>query len=61
MIVTIHRGGLLDGSSLTDRTTPKIVDPFKVSAAACPLYWARRQRWASMELLVSTVCTTRLV
>jgi hypothetical protein len=55
-IVTIHRCGLRDRSSWTDRTMPKIFDPFKLSSAARPLYWARRQRWASTELLVSTVC-----
>jgi len=56
-IVTIHRCGLRDRSSWTDRTMPKIFDPFKLSSAVRPLYWARRQRWASAELLVSTVCT----
>jgi hypothetical protein len=56
MIVTIHLGAPADRSSLTDRTTPKIVDPLKVSAVGCPLYWARRQRCASTESLVSTVC-----
>ena len=36
---------------------PKIFDPFKLSSTARPLYWARRQRRASTELVVSTVCT----
>jgi hypothetical protein len=45
---------------LTDWTRPKIVDPHKFSAVGCPLYCARRQRCASMELLVSTVCTGHL-
>jgi hypothetical protein len=36
---------------------PKIFDPFKLSSAVRPLYWARRQRRASTELSVSTVCT----
>jgi hypothetical protein len=56
-IVTIHRGGLWDRPSWTDRTMPKNLDPFKLSSAARPLYWARRQRVASRKLLVSTVCT----
>ena len=56
-IVTIHRCGLRDRSSWTDRTMPKNLDPFKLSSAARPLYWARRQRVASRKLLVSIVCT----
>src|SRR5713226_2190918 len=60
-IVTIHRCGLRDRSSWTDRTMPKNFDPFKLSSAVRPLYWARRQRWASAELLVSTVCTMTFV
>ncbi len=36
---------------------PKIFDPFKLSSAVRPLYWAQRQRRASTELVVSTVCT----
>jgi len=36
---------------------PKIFDPFKLSSAVRPQYWARRQRWASTELVISTVCT----
>src|SRR5207248_11239305 len=39
-IVTIHRCGLRDRSSWTDRTKPKNLDPFKLSSAARPLYWA---------------------
>ena len=56
-IVTIHRRGMLDRSSWTDRTMPKIFDPFKLSSTIRPLYWAQRQRRASTELVVSTVCT----
>jgi hypothetical protein len=56
-IVTIHRCGLWDRSSWTDRTMPKNLDPFKLSSAVRPLYWAQRQRRASTELLVSTLCT----
>jgi hypothetical protein len=39
-IATIHRRGLRDRSSWTDRTMPKNLDPFKLSSAARPLYWA---------------------
>src|SRR5882724_7469829 len=53
-IVIIHRCGLRDRSSWTDRTMPKNLDPFKLSSVARPLYWARRQRLASTELVVST-------
>jgi hypothetical protein len=56
-IVTIHRCGLRDRSSRTDRTMPKNLDPFKLSSAARPLYWTRRQSVASRRLVVSTVCT----
>jgi hypothetical protein len=48
---------MLNRSSWTDRTMPKIFDPFKLSSAVRPQYWARRQRRASTELVVSTVCT----
>jgi hypothetical protein len=39
-IVTIHRRGTRDRSSWTDRTVPKNFDPFKLSSAVRPLYWA---------------------
>jgi hypothetical protein len=35
----------------------KIFDPFKLSSTVRPLYWAQRQRRASTELVISTVCT----
>ena len=60
MIVTTHRGALPDRSSFTDRTRPKIVDPLTFSAVGNPLYWARRQRRASLESLISNVCTEHL-
>jgi hypothetical protein len=60
MTVTIHRGAPPDRSSLTDRTRPKNVDPLKVSAVGYPLYWARRQRCASTESVVSIFCTAHL-
>jgi len=56
-IVIIHRCEPRDRSSWTDRTMPKNIDPFKLSSAGRPRYWARRQRVASRKLLVSTVCT----
>ena len=46
-----------DRSSWTDRTMPKNLEPFKLSSAGRPRYWALRQRRASTELVVSTVCT----
>jgi len=45
--VMIHRGGLVDGSSRTDRTVPKNLEPFRLSSAGSPRYWAKRQRRAS--------------
>jgi hypothetical protein len=57
-IVTIHRIGLEDRSSWTDRTMPKNLEPFKLSSAGRPRYWTLRQRLASAELVVSTDCTT---
>jgi hypothetical protein len=56
-IVTIHRGGVQDRSSWTARTTPKNLEPFKLSSAGRPRYWALRQRRASTGLVISTVCT----
>ena len=46
-IVTIHRGGVQDRSSWTARTMPKNLEPFKLSSAGRPRYWAMRQRRAS--------------
>jgi hypothetical protein len=46
-----HRCGLRDRSCWTDRTKPKNFDPFKLSSAVRPVYWARRQRRPSTELL----------
>jgi hypothetical protein len=36
--VMIHRGGLVDGSSNTDRTMPKNLEPFRLSSAGSPRY-----------------------
>jgi len=56
-IVTIHRGGVQDRSSWTARTVPKNLEPFKLSSAGRPRYWALRQRRASTGVVISTVCT----
>src|SRR6516162_8992426 len=39
-IVTIHRGGSQERSSWTARTMPKNLEPFKLSSAGSPRYWA---------------------
>jgi hypothetical protein len=54
--VTIQRVGLLDLSSITDRTIPVMVDPVNVNVAFSPRYWAYRQRLASFGSVVSIVC-----
>ena len=56
MRVTIHRVGLLDLSSSTDRTYPVSVDPISVNRAFCPRYWAIRARLASTGSVVSNFC-----
>jgi hypothetical protein len=48
--------GLLDLSSVTDRTIPVMVDPVNVNVAFSPRYWAYRQRLASFGSVVSIVC-----
>jgi hypothetical protein len=37
---TIQRVGVLDLSSLTDRTIPVTGKPFNINFACSPLYWA---------------------
>ena len=56
MTVMIHRLGVLDLSSMTDRTMPVIVDPIKLNRALPPRYWAMRARLASIGSVVSTDC-----
>jgi hypothetical protein len=55
MTVTIQRVGLLDLSSITERTIPVMVDPINVKVACSPRYWAYRQRLASFGSVVSIV------
>jgi hypothetical protein len=38
--VTVHRVGLLDLTSITDRTIPVTGDPFNITVAFSPRYWA---------------------
>jgi hypothetical protein len=38
--VTVHRAGVLDLSSLTDRTIPVTGNPFNINLALSPRYWA---------------------
>ncbi|MEO6783469.1 MAG: hypothetical protein ABI407_18470 [Bradyrhizobium sp.] len=56
MTVMIHRLGLFDLTSLTDRTTPLIVIPINVNCELPPRYWAMRARLASTGSVVSIVC-----
>jgi hypothetical protein len=56
MTVTIHRLGVLDLTSTTDRTIPVIVDPINLNRALPPRYWAKRARLASIGSVVSIDC-----
>jgi hypothetical protein len=38
--VTVHRVGLLDSTSIIERTIPAMGDPFNVNNAFSPRYWA---------------------
>jgi hypothetical protein len=58
MTVMIHRLGVLDLTSITDRTMPVIVDPINVNCALPPRYWAMRARLASIGSVVSIACIT---
>jgi hypothetical protein len=53
MTVTIQHVGLLDLSSITDRTYPVRVDPMNVNRVFWPRYWAQRARLASVGSVVS--------
>jgi hypothetical protein len=49
---TIQRVGLLDLTSITERTIPVTGNPFNITVASSPpRYWARRQRRASARSL----------
>jgi hypothetical protein len=60
MIVTIHLVGVLDRSSVTDRTIPVRGIPFSDNVTLSPRYWAKRKRRASFRSVVSIVCKVRL-
>ncbi len=53
---TIQRVGLLDLTSITERTIPVTRNPFNITIAFWPPYWARRQRRASTGSVISKVC-----
>jgi hypothetical protein len=53
---TIQRIGLLDLTSITERTIPATRDPFNITVAFSPRYCARRQRRASTGSVISIVC-----
>jgi hypothetical protein len=52
----VQRRGLLDLCSLTERTIPVTGNPFSITVAFSPRYWAKRQRRASVGLVISIVC-----
>jgi hypothetical protein len=53
---TIQRAGLLDLTSMTERTIPVTGNPFNMTVAFWPRYWAKRQRRASIGSVISTGC-----
>ena len=53
---TIQRVGLLDLTSITERTIPVTGNPFKITVAFSPRYWAKRPRRASIGFVISIVC-----
>jgi hypothetical protein len=53
---TIQRAGLLDLTSMTERTIPVTGNPFNMTVAFWPRYWAKRQRRASIGSVISTAC-----
>src|SRR5258708_22826629 len=53
---TIQRIGLLDLTSITERTIPVTGNPFNITVAFWPRYWAQRQRRASIRSVISIVC-----
>lgn len=54
--VTDHRVGLLDLSSMIERIIPATGNPFNITTAVSPRYWAKRQRRASRGSVISIVC-----
>lgn len=56
MTVTIQRAGLLDSTSMTERTHPLTSDPFTVTVVCWRRCWSYRQRLANFRSIVSNVC-----
>jgi hypothetical protein len=54
--VTIQRVGLLDLTSMTERTNPVTSDPFTVTVVFWRRCWSYRQRLATFGSVVSNVC-----
>jgi hypothetical protein len=54
--VTVHRVGLLDLTSMIERTIPVTGNPFNITTAVSPRYCAKRQRRASRGSVISIVC-----
>jgi len=54
--VTIQRVGLLDLTSMTERTHTLTSDPFTVTVVCWRRCWSYRQRLASFGSVVSKVC-----
>jgi hypothetical protein len=54
--VTVHRVGLLDLTSMIERTIPVTGNPSNITTALSPRYWAKRQRRASRGSVISIVC-----
>ena len=53
---TIQRAGLLALTSMTERTIPVTGNPFNITVAFWPRYWAKRQRRASFGSVISIGC-----
>ncbi len=53
---TIQRAGLLEATSMTERTIPVTGNPFNITVVLWPRYWAKRQRRASFGSVISTGC-----
>jgi hypothetical protein len=54
--LTVHRVGLLDLTSMIERTIPVTGNPSNITTALSPRYWAKRQRRASRGSVISIVC-----
>jgi len=58
--VTVHRVGVLDLSSLTDRTSPVIRNPFKTTLANSPRYEASDEALQQLRKIMGKATTSRL-